>query len=423
MDSIVKKITRSINDQRDWKELEVLQLIRASLQFTPVPTTSSIKEGVVDCVGAAVIGSKVFSKLFPSNSYSVAHVPNVPWTAESSHDSKHCAIVQVNKSDSKIRFIDTTPINGYGYGRISSWTPTTWWNMRGSKYVASQRIKELNWLSYLYPSFRLIDTDEVRKILGVSQMKNDLQQGSELKNLGIPQSAGWSKDYYRTLASHFSKKGDVDTASQMYLKAIDICPNNPYLLREVIEFFQKQKFNYPQLNLLRRKEREGTSRLISLHEQACLMWKKEMELALEKDNYHKYLYIAGCLFWRRQSIDLLLEKNPEPVVQVSFRGQSLPLYRLLPAWFSANDLRVIVSKKKPDKAFFSQKYELRYENRLALRAIRFESLPEKGWVSIIHNSSSYHAKENVFSNTDSHLCLCALLDPRLMVVYNEFDHE
>lgn len=415
MYDLVTSIVAAIRAGGEFTVESTLQSIRYSLQFTTIPHYSSMKKGVVDCVGAATVGAKVFTDLFPEEIFLVAHVSNVPWTMDLDNDSKHCVVVRFSSTQDLVQILDPTPINGYGYGRTSVWMPVSWWSIEGDRYVPTSVITELEWDEYLYPGFEIICDSEIQKILGVSQMKYDASNGFALVDCGQPKSLGWAKDYYRILANVAEKEGRFTDAMGFYTQALVYCPNNPHLLRDLIKLGPHCYLGDEVMQCLEKKLNESTSTLVERHAKACKTWTKQLHSLKNKGEFIRYLYTAGCIFWREQSIALLRREKPEPIQEVCIESETIPLYRLLPKWFEESNFRVVVSKVIVAQSLANLPYKLREINRLALRVIDSIRIPDDGYVCIVRHSEV--VKEDLsFGGVDAHKYLFALLEPRLIVI-------
>ena len=112
-----KCIQKKVYKNFDSNIKEILLEIRYALTFTDSPSKDEFINGTVDCVGAAIWFKLLIQKKFKIT-LSLVSVPIMPYSLNRC-DSKHVCLVE--KRQNKIRLIDPTPINGYGYGRTSEW--------------------------------------------------------------------------------------------------------------------------------------------------------------------------------------------------------------------------------------------------------------------------------------------------------------
>lgn len=415
----LKNLSQSIAyriSQLGFSSLEKIILeIRCSLQFTQTPTSHSMKNGFVDCVGASVLCQKILSIIFPNEIFRVALVPKTPWNTGKYSENKHCVVVRFFDQEKYIQLIDPTPINGYGYGKISKLFEVKQWKVKKEKFYTILSSSD-DWNDYLYPRFILLDKNEVSKILATSQMKADLHSGNILVIKQPPKSFGWRKEYYRVLSKKFLLEDNKIKAFYCIKKALICFPNDPYLLRECIDILNEQtNIDDKEMNRLICLEKKSTKTIIRYNNQACIKWKKELLVSYSNNDWKSCFYYLGCIYWREQSNNLLSLEALRKIPNVLFEGNELPLYKLLPRWFEFNDVKVVVSTVKPKDAIFSFSYIIDEVKSAALVLCELQCFYESGWVSLFPKKKDSSCGHSYFGK-EAHNCLFALIAPELLIV-------
>lgn len=418
MDSL-KKLSQSVAcriSQLGFSSLEeIIFEIRCSLQFTQTPTKHSMENGFVDCVGAAVLCQKVLSIIYPNEIFRVALVPKTPWNTGKYSENRHCVVVGFFDKEKYIQLIDPTPINGYGYGKISKLFEVKKWKVRKEKFYTILPSCD-DWNDYLYPKFVILDDNEISRILATSQMKADLHSGNIIVVKQPPKSLGWRKDYYRVLSKKFFLDGDEIKAFSYIKKALVCFPNDPYMLRECINLLNKQaNIDIKYMQYLVCLEKKSTEMIIKYNNQACKKWEKELENSYFNNDWKSYFYYLGCIYWRKQSNNLLSLETLKAVPNVLIGDNELPLYKLLPVWFEANNIKVIVSDTKPNDAIFSFSYIIEKVNLVAMVLDKLQCINKSGWISLFPKEKDVSYGHSFFGR-DAHNCLFALIAPELLIV-------
>lgn len=414
--SIYAKSLSSLFDKRKiWTVDTVLNILRKKLQFTSIPDHESLAEGIVDCVGATYCAKLVFESLFIKDSFYAALVPKYPWTKEISNDNNHVVLVRLT-NERKVQIIDPTPINGYGYGKASIlFDQKNWFKQDGIWTLDSEIQQSLDWEQFLYPILELIEASDMSKMISVSQMKSDLFKKKQIIDLGQPTGNGWKKDYYRVLAKNEMQKLNFVSAKFFLLKALEFTPSDPYLLREIISSFDQISYTSEFKNEIIEREKCTTERIIAVHNHAISMWEKKKNLAEKSENWKDYLYYIGCIFWRRQSINLLNKNVLEHIPSFQYNHKLILIYQLLPAWFSKNKMKVIVSPEKISDYLYSSVYRIQNQNRIALNYSKIKICNDHGYVSVVENDFNATVGQSFYA-LDAHNCLFSLVKPNLLIV-------
>jgi hypothetical protein len=415
----LKKLSQSIVtklSQSSFSSLEkIIFEIRCNLQFTQTPTRHSMENGFVDCVGAAVVCQKVLSMIYSNEIFRVALVQKVPWNTGKYSENRHCIVVRFSDYEKYIQLIDPTPINGYGYGKISKLFEAKLWKIKNEKsYIISTSIKD--WNDYLYPRFIIIDSNEISRILATSQMKADLYSDNILVVKQPPKNFGWRKEYYRVLSKKSLLNGDKIKAISLIKKALKCFPNDPYILREYIDVLNHQiNIDRKKINRLICLEKKSTKMIIKYNNQACKKWRKELSASFSSKDWMSYFYYLGCIYWREQSNNFLSLETLRKIPSVFFEGNELPLYKLLPRWFESNNVKIVVSAVKPKDAIFSFSYIINEVKSAALVLYELQCFYESGWVSLFPKKKDSSCGHSYYGR-EAHNCLFALIAPELLIV-------
>lgn len=402
-------------------KLEVLvKEISHSLQFNDTPSFELIKSGEVDCVAAAAITTSILKSFFLDYRFEVVLLPSLPWI-NGVKDSKHCAVVQFEKGV-PIFIIDPTPINGYGYGKISKRLKLLEWQKieNGWKLKKQPEISKCKfWEDHLYAEILLMTQDDIQKILEINNarysIKNDIK--INLKCSSPKNSLGWIKEYWRTKAQLATLNKKVREAVKCYQKALEVSPNNPYLLEEVISFCQKNKLNnYFSTDLLEKNKELVIKKLIRCHEKAIRIWNNKKEKCLSDENWESYLYYLGNIFWRKQSISLLKNEVLDEIPVIQTNKDFLKIYRLSPAWFKNNRAGILISKNRINKKniLFQVSFIINASDEIFCNKFLKIGI-KKGYINIV-NKNFIPTKNVIYNELLAHRQLLGLIKKELIIL-------
>lgn len=409
------------NYHNDKKVETIISEIRNNLQFNDCPSLKLMEIGEVDCAGSAMITAKILERLVPEFSFKIAAFPNLPWMDREIADSKHCGVVQCYE-DKPIYIIDPTPINGYGYGKISRRIIDDEWVNDGNSWVIKKwlDIGEFEyWENILYPVFLLIDDIEIEKILHIDNVRFFLRKKEYIKIISDPPKyhKGWIKEYWRTSAQIADSGMNIKLARDFYARAIEIAPHNPYLLKEYVDFIERNKINYDLTNLKADYEKY-TDIAIHDHERSVVLWNKKLNSCIFKKDWMSYLYYLGIIFWRGQSLSLLKGEKPQEIENVLINNNPMPFYRLSPAWFKNQRNGLILSKNKigDDNILLQLEYSINHR----IKDFYFDFLginPDAltGYVNVVNKD--FKSKEKcIYDSVKAHQLLFSLTRPELLII-------
>ena len=414
-------INNFVNNNNDKKVPELVASIRKDLEFNDCPSFEMMENGVVDCVGAATITARILNELIPEYKFKVAALPQLPWVNPTIADSKHCGVIQF-RGEKLMHIIDPTPINAYGYGRISGKIDESEWVQKSNLWsiIKWPQIEEFGyWERILYPSFLLIDDEEIERILHIDNARSFLRRGEviELSSEAPIHHTGWMKEYWRTQAQIAIRNNKVEASNKFYLTAVEIAPYNSYLLEEYILFAEKNKVD-SNLEILKRNYEKYTRSSILAHERAVTAWNKKLNECVSEQNWESYLYYLGMIFWREQSISLLKKQRPEEIESVFIDNKSLPLYRLSPAWFKNNKRKVCISKEMIKSDLVLAQFKYRADPQITDFYRSFLGLSDDdmtGYVSIVDKNSDVGGL-CTRNSVDSHRLLFGLIKRELLII-------
>ena len=135
--------------------------------------------------------------------------------------------------------IDPTPINGYGYGKITSFIKKKLWTRQNSYNVLQiSDIESDNfWTNIVYDKFKVVSDNTIEIIINLNNAKYNLNINAypiEIPNRS-PNVNGWRKDYYRLKAKEIRNRNPNKSRELQYLlKALKSSNQNPFLLKELM---------------------------------------------------------------------------------------------------------------------------------------------------------------------------------------------
>lgn len=403
------EIARRIRNAESSSLEEVLAEIRCGLQFTTTPTQESMNNGFVDCVGASIVTKNILEQFNFEGICYVALVNEMPWNTGAYANNKHCIVIRILEDKNLLQLIDPTPINGYGYGRISKILNLNEWESQGPRFCFKNK-EVRQWNDYLYPSFTIIDREEIEKILGVSQMKSALCLGKGVTLIEPPVSPVWKMEYYRVLA-----KSDPESSAEHINKAIECGIDDPYMLEEAISIFDERKYPEKLLKELTSRKKESVKALVSANKLACKEWEIHFMNAYQSKNWEQCIYYLGCIFWRKQSTAQLLKKPTKRIQMITHEEQEIPLFKLSPEWFTKNDLKIAISTHHQDASLISIPYRVSEINHIAVKAFELEDIPRAGWLCVLE-SKQETIQSREFFGKEAHIALFSVIAPELLII-------
>ena len=423
-DDIVERITKEVSGFHSLHE--IVAEIRSRLQFNDKPSWQMMAMGEVDCVGAATIAAQILQLLDSTSTYQVVGLPRLPWVRVEIADSKHCAVLRSDRAGFQV--IDPTPINGYGYGRISKSLSNLDLVKDDYRLILNSEPPindHLFWENFLYPEFILIDEKEIMKILAIDHARYCLSNNQSfiLRESDVPKvHVGWIKEFWRTLAQASLKLGDVGLASKYYKLALAASSGNPYLLSEYSKLL-KASGNTQELKKVKAKGSEIRKILVSDHSVAEQLWSSLASKALKSEDWYEYLYYLGSAFWRRQSIDLLVGKVPENILSIQLGTESIPLYRFSPSWFKRRNMRLGLTfsqklqKNKNLCTIDTQIEQLRLQFINKYLDVKVDDSQNAKIVIFHRNQESDMPSDVQIANNFimAHKWLCGLMKPELLI--------
>lgn len=337
---------------------DIVEDLRYSLQFNDAPSFSDMQNGIVDCVGAAVITSLVLSHFFKDRTFFVVALPGVPWLHEDFWESKHTGVLEVLKNKN-IRVIDSTPINGYGYGTITEYFTQRSLKKFGRGYKISPTLAFANveeWERYIYPYFKRLSERDIASMLSIDHCRSSVSRESSYSALKhVPTGAsGWAKDFFRLKARYFTKKNQTEKTREAFKKALRFTPNNVYLLREYGSFLSKNGQSQEATVVYFRAEKTKNV-LIKQQKKIVASWKRHLIKLKKEEKWKQVAYYGGAIFWREQSNGLLDRGVTQDIKELNYKGIQTPLYRFSPGWFKKEGVSMgIVAASKAIRASFPQ---------------------------------------------------------------------
>lgn len=321
--------------------------VRTNLTFNPTPSINLINQGEVDCAGACFLTKIILRHFFPKMKLSYASIPSQPWNSRKFNDSKHLVLIEFLKD--KLRFIDPTPINGYGYGKITSFIKKNLWANQDSYNVLQiSNIESDNfWTNIVYDKFKVVSDNTIEIIINLNNSKHNLN--NNVQPIKIPNKPpninGWKKDYYRLKASEIRKYHPNETKELQYLlKALKCSNQNPYLLQELLVNL-KETTNQSLKKEIQSQYIKVKSSLINANKKIIKIWKEQLKLYFKQKEWGKYIYLLGCIYWRVNSNDFLLNKKNSEYPHLFINEEKIYYHRVSSLWFSKNDFKIFISKK------------------------------------------------------------------------------
>lgn len=406
--------------QKEIKINVIVAEILHSLQFNDMPSFELIKSGEADCVAAAAITSSILSFFFPKYVFKVVSLPRLPWINEV-NDRKHCALVQFF-NNIPMFIIDPTPINGYGYGKISKKIKIEEWQKikNGWKIKKQEKISKCKfWENHLYPEFLLMTEDDIRKIFEINNVRYFLKNNVliNIKCNSPKNSLGWIKEYWRTKALLSVANKKIKEATRYYEKALKTSPHNPYLLEEIIYFCKENKIKKPfSIAALEKDAKLVIKRLIKYHREAIATWNNKKAKCLLHEDWEGYLYYLGIIFWRNKSISLLKNEKMVEIPVVKINRDFLKISKLSPSWFKNNQIGVLISGNKiiNKNVLFQMPFKINKKNNDFYDKFLKIKIKE-GYVCLVKNN--YISRKNiVYEKLLAHYQFLGLISPELIIL-------
>jgi hypothetical protein len=266
--------------------------------------------------------------------------------------------------------------------------------------------------------FLLVNNKEIKKIFEINNSRYFLKNNNAiaLKCRAPKIAVGWIKEYWRTKAQISLINKKIIIASNCYFKALEASPDNPYLLKEFINFCYKYKVESVNISLLEKKYQMAVRNMVKFNKQAIIFWQKKVIYYLYHQNFELYLYYLGSIFWREQSIKLLENKKPNDIKTILINNNNLPIYRLSPAWFKKTGNGLLISKTiiNNKNIVFKAEFTINSFNKNFYRKFLKVKI-NKGYIFIVNNKFTLN-NSVVYNNVLAHRQLLGLLKPELIVV-------
>ena len=262
---------------------EICQALTPTLKFDGKPSFTEMSRGQVDCVGSAIITSTVLNKLIPGSSFSVIGIAHLPWLDYKKYPSRHCATLE--EKENYYRIIDATPLEAYGYGRISEYLLKKDWVKRLNQFTYCKlpdvsHIKA--WEKIIYPSFIKLSSREISALLKIDHYKSrsNRDKKTDLPTPKTLTTRGWKKELYLLKATAAYENKNLILTRRYYIRAVSLAPMNIKLLRQYRAFLIET--GDPDLaDTIKNKIETASSHLKKVQEKMIKLWSKQ------NDNYYR----------------------------------------------------------------------------------------------------------------------------------------
>lgn len=325
---------------------ELMLLVRHNIQFNNCPSYEDMKKGEMDCVGVSFLLKRLIQKLFKGVNVKVVALPSLPWLRHETSLSKHTGVVVFFINGFII--IDATPINGYGYGKITELLSYDMWQSTNNEWflkkVDFSLDSEAMWDKVIYNHFKVLNTMDVKTIFYINDLRShNLKTIIDIK---ATNHEAWNKEYWRVRGKLALQNKNKANALKFFERAFQIDNRDPYLLVEFANILKgKKKKQIIELHAKVVKE------LHDDHKKIVDLWKEKCKLLYKQKNWSEYLRYLGMIYWRERSLSHYAGIFPEQIDFVSFRNKQLPLYKLTPAWFKNNNVGVLIVNDKDMPSF------------------------------------------------------------------------
>ena len=396
---------------------QICNSIRERLQFNDSPNFYQMSKGEVDCVGANIVTINILKHYFPFETMCIASVPKLYWLDDFINDNKHCVTIRffTKFNINYLQIIDNTPINGFGYGLISKATMISdWLNIENNWKFISVKEKTDNqfWESMLYSEFNILNEIQLVQMLNITNWRSSINCTQLLDNNLLPMAEGWKRDYLKLKIKCYIKNDSIEDAQVLLSTLKNDFYYNPYVLKEYI----KLSYNTDELIYVEQQLFYYSNLIVALNKSIVTIWSKSLKESYKNEDWIRYFYYLGAIFWRNRSINLILNENQFELPKIKIKNSDIFVHKISPAWFLYNNCTVLIDKHINNNSLVSLPYNINknkadgYYEYFGFTKI----YPHTGYISIINNANISENKETP-KPLSSHLLFVGLLYPQLLI--------